>query len=373
MMDTYYAKAKRSSKEKLESEIDVVNNSPIVSGLLYSMSGLLAILNENRQIISINDALLQMLGVNDPKEVIGLRQGEAIHCIHASKAPSGCGTTKFCSSCGAAIAMVTSLKENRPVERKCMLTTYRDDKQIDIALLVKSHPITVRNKKFLLLYLQDITQEQQRAALERTFFHDINNMLMVLVGTSNLLLKSAPSTLAKTIHQTSLRLSKEVDIQRYLSCSEASDFTPTLVDVTTTEIMKELKTSFSQHPLAHEKYIEITDDYPHMTLKTDSSLLLRILWNMITNALEATEIRGTVKIWLEHKKNAISFCVWNATAIPSEIINRVFQRNFSSKSESGRGVGTFSMKLLGEGILGGKVAFTTSEEEGTIFTFKHMV
>ena len=34
---------------------------------------------------------------------------------------------------------------------------------------------------------------------------------------------------------------------------------------------------------------------------------------------------------------------------------RIFQRSFSTKAERGRGLGTYSMKLLGEGYLHGRV------------------
>ncbi|MHC4874743.1 MAG: ATP-binding protein [Planctomycetota bacterium] len=46
---------------------------------------------------------------------------------------------------------------------------------------------------------------------------------------------------------------------------------------------------------------------------------------------------------------------------------RVFQRNFSTKADNGRGLGTFSMKLFGEKFLGGSVTFVSTEEEGTVF------
>jgi sensor histidine kinase regulating citrate/malate metabolism len=46
---------------------------------------------------------------------------------------------------------------------------------------------------------------------------------------------------------------------------------------------------------------------------------------------------------------------------------QVFQRSFSTKAR-GRGLGTYSMKLFGEGCLGGSVWFTTSEAAGTTFS-----
>ncbi|NLD91070.1 MAG: hypothetical protein GX639_00230 [Fibrobacter sp.] len=46
---------------------------------------------------------------------------------------------------------------------------------------------------------------------------------------------------------------------------------------------------------------------------------------------------------------------------------RIFQRHFSTKDEVGRGVGTYSMKFLGEKILKCKIGFESSESKGTIF------
>ncbi len=66
-----------------------------------------------------------MLGIDDLAKALGLRPGEALQCIHADDEPSGCGTTKFCSTCGAAIAIVSSLKHNKSVERICALSSNR--------------------------------------------------------------------------------------------------------------------------------------------------------------------------------------------------------------------------------------------------------
>jgi signal transduction histidine kinase len=44
----------------------------------------------------------------------------------------------------------------------------------------------------------------------------------------------------------------------------------------------------------------------------------------------------------------------------------VFQRSFSTEG-SGRGLGTCSMKLIGERYLDGNVWFESSEEKGTVF------
>ncbi len=368
-MDTYFAPAKRTEEKELVAEIRMVNKNPILSGLLHSIGGLLAILDERRQIIAINDSFLKMLGINNPSEALGLRPGEALKCIHSDEEPGGCGTTKFCSTCGAAIAIVASLKGNKPCERICALTANRRGEEVDIALLVRSQPIEIKETKVLLLFLKDITVEQQRAALERTFFHDINNMLSGLLGASEMLvLENNQSNLVKIIHKSSLRLKNELDIQKCLSQSGTGAYQPLWQKIDAGYVMEELQACFANHSAAKNKKIIFPANAPSVGVKTDMSLLLRILSNMLTNALEASEKNETVKLSVEHKNSFLIFGVWNKSPIPQNIAQRIFQRNFSTKEGAGRGVGTYSMKLFGEQILGGKINFTTSNETGTMFT-----
>lgn len=46
---------------------------------------------------------------------------------------------------------------------------------------------------------------------------------------------------------------------------------------------------------------------------------------------------------------------------------QIFQRSFSTKG-GGRGIGTYSVKLLTENYLQGRVAFVSTAEAGTTFT-----
>jgi signal transduction histidine kinase len=88
---------------------------------------------------------------------------------------------------------------------------------------------------------------------------------------------------------------------------------------------------------------------------------------MIINAFEATERGGTIRLGVEQTNTEMTFSVWNQRAIPPEQQLRIFQRNYSTKAESGRGLGTYSMKLFGETYLGGKVDFVSTEADGTTF------
>ncbi len=87
---TLFAPAERSEPGDLEEQIRFVGESPLVSGLLNTVCGLLAVLNDKRQIVSLNDSFMKLLGIDDPVSVLGSRPGEALHCVHCSEEPGGC-------------------------------------------------------------------------------------------------------------------------------------------------------------------------------------------------------------------------------------------------------------------------------------------
>ena len=369
-MKTHFASPERSSDSDLQQEIEIVSKSPVVDGLLHSISGLLAVLNEHRQIVALNDSFLEMLGIPDAEKTLGLRPGEAVNCIHAHETEAGCGTSKYCSTCGAAIAIVTCLEEDKPAERFCALTVNKAGQQVNIYLAVRSHPIKINGKRFILLFLQDITKQQELAAMEKVFFHDINNILTGLLGASQLLaIKNKESIEVNRVHQMALRLAQEITIQNCLSKSDECHYQAINSEITFEQISKELNSFFSNHPASKNKVLNFSESFPDISFQSDISLLMRVLRNMLTNAFEATEDNGEVKFWLEKRENLITFCAWNKGMIPEDVARRVFQLHFSTKKGTGRGFGTFSMKLLGEDFLSGKVDFTSSEDQGTTFRF----
>ena len=91
---------------------------------------------------------------------------------------------------------------------------------------------------------------------------------------------------------------------------------------------------------------------------------------MRINACEASAPDDIIKFNTTIHDNGIRFDVWNKGQIDPHIQTRVFQKHFSTKAGGGRGLGTYSMKLLGEKYLGGQVFFKTDPEKGTTFSFR---
>jgi hypothetical protein len=371
-METYFATAERSSTVALDRQIEVVSGHPVMDGLLQVIGGCIAVLNGYRQIVALNETLIHMMGVEDAGAVMGLRLGEALTCSHASDMPGGCGTGQACTSCGAAIAIVSSLGSERPVERNCSVSATRNGQPVDLFFRVNASPLRLDDDVFILLFLQDISRHQQLEALERIFFHDINNTLMGLMSASDLLLSATGeevNKMARFVQHFTFRLHQEFSMQRYLIGKDMGKLELQYTHADTQDVLDEVQRMVAYHPAAMEKRIQRSDSRLRAKVYTDIHILQRVLTNMLINALEATETGLSVRLdaTLEHHK--VIFSVWNPSFIPPEISQRVFQKNFSSKGQMGRGLGTYSMKLFGERILGGQIYFTTTPQEGTCFYF----
>jgi len=54
--------------------------------------------------------------------------------------------------------------------------------------------------------------------------------------------------------------------------------------------------------------------------------------------------------------------------MPAHVLNQLFKRSFSTKGETGRGLGTYSIKLFTERYLGGSIEVDSNSNTGTTFT-----
>ena len=370
-VDTYFAPSRRAERREFKNQVVDISQSPIMNTLLKTISGLMVVLNEQRQIVAINHGFLEAIGISNVQEVLGLRLGECLACVHAHEEPNGCGTTPQCVTCGAAIAMMAAIENDIGDEQMCALTSEKNGVTTDICLLIRSHPIRVDSRRWILIFAQDITQEQFWMNLERVFFHDINNSLAALLGFSDLLAADMPDNMAaQQIRASAVRLNAEISLQRTLSKSRGATYSLDKATIPLDRIRKELNLLIDGHNARFGK--ELTESWPEedVFVHTDPLLVSKVLGNMVINALEATAKGGLVRIMVEVPSGAVVWKVWNDAYIDEKFQPRVFQRFFSTKSNTGRGLGTFSMKLFGEQYLGGRVGFASDPAEGTTFFFR---
>ncbi|MBN2215465.1 MAG: HAMP domain-containing histidine kinase [Bacteroidales bacterium] len=369
-MDTKFAPAERASEERLLSGKKSIESIRQFSNLLNSLPFVAAILNEFRQIIYSNEVLLETLGNITIDDILGKRPGEVLSCIHAFKEPGGCGTAEHCRVCGAIRAVMESQEYNKKVIHECRITSLINNEEISADYLVSATPFHWKDHKYTIITLSDISHEKRRKALEKVFFHDIINKAGSLSGLIDMLKDIKDNRKIKDYLRLarilSDELTEEILAQRSLLAAESGELELEFNQVRSRNLIQDNVDQIMNHYVAVNRQIEIDPDAVNIEFKTDPILLNRILTNMLKNALEATPEKEKILVGCDSHDSKVVFWVHNNRVMPEEVKLQVFQRSFSTKG-SNRGLGTYSIKLLGERYLKGKVWFKSEENFGTRF------
>ena len=373
MDNTFFAPAEREEINKIDERNKELSDSEYISFIMNAVPELAAILNRERQIIFSNDSLLNFLGIIDKNGALGLRPGEAVNCINADLNKGGCGTSENCKYCGAVNAIVESQKKKVAVSKECRITTMQDGRHEYLDLKVTSTPFQFNDSYYSILSVDDISDYKRRKMLEKIFFHDIINLAGGLKGFVELLKETQnPEEMTRytnVVDKISQELLDEIVSQRTLTAAEHNDLSVEITSIFSLDVLKDASKYIAQHAIAKDKIINISPDAINVTLNSDSTLLKRVIINMIKNALEAIGKNSIVTLNTYLEKDHIVFSVNNEGYIPRDIQLQIFQRSFSTKGMD-RGLGTYSVKLLTERYLKGEVSFETSIEKGTTFIAK---
>ena len=365
-MPTAFAPAERDSEGRVQDLNVIVGGIPLVNEVFDAVPDFLIVLNDKRQIVLANRSFRVLVGEENNGSILGLRPGEVLKCIHAFETEGGCGTTEFCSRCGAVRAVLSSQKGTQDV-RECRISTEPVGTSLD--LRVTATPFSVSSEDLTIVVAEDISDEKRRTALERTFFHDILNTAGGLRGLVELLGFAEASEVEEMkgmIGHLSERLIEEITAQRELLAAENDTLAVNVIGLESKELLQSVVDLYRNHEVAVDRQIRISSNTEDVTIHSDRALLRRVLENMVKNALEAVDPQGTVTVGCRNTGEGVLFEVHNPTFMPRDVQLQIFQRSFSTKGP-GRGIGTYSIKLLGERYLKGKVDFNSSEEKGTTF------
>jgi len=362
---TMFLPAERASEKEIFNQVKIFSEQNLVANFLNTIQDILVVLNQERQIVYANRNLLDWLNFEQIDQVCGLRFGEAVQCVHAHDLEGGCGTSEHCQMCGAARAILSSQRGEEDIQECRILRV--DGEALD--LKVKATPLILEDQKFTVLTAIDISHEKRRRALERIFFHDILNTAGGLQGFSQLMMNANSSELEEvkqTINTLSQELIDEINAQRELLAAEHGELEIHLDTVNSLEVFFRVSQIYRSNPAAAGCEIRIDENSESITFITDRTLLIRVIGNMTKNALEASTAGQATTLGCYKKEKEIIFSVHNPTYVPREVQLQIFQRSFSTKG-NGRGLGTYSIKLLTERYLKGVVSFSSSEEKGTTF------
>jgi signal transduction histidine kinase len=364
--DTQYASARRSDPYTIDRQKKIVSAyCGSLNQLFDAVSEVILIVNENRQIVFFNSIVPSLLNVEDSNDLFGMRPGEALGCANACNSPGGCGTSEFCTQCGAVNAILASLSKRADL-RECRMLNKDTGEALN--LLVRTTPLVIEDQSFSIVAIVDISHQKRRRAMEHIFFHDIMNTAASLNQIAIMLDAKPHGEDAAVLRQHLVagmqQLIDELVSQKELLAAENNELKvkvqPVDGNLLIQNVVKTYRDRFHQHTIV----VDAADG--DVTLNTDQRLLRRVVGNMIGNALEASRPDTAVHLACRARDGHAEFSVHNDAYIPRTIQLQLFQRSFSTKGD-GRGLGTYSMKLLTERYLNGSILMKSSPQHGTVF------
>lgn len=367
---TLFAPAPRAGAEEIARSRAFLEEQHFSLTVLDSLPQLLMVLDEHRQVILVNRALVEHLESQGVHVELGSRPGEILGCIHSHETDAGCGTTEACRHCGAVLAVLQAQKGHHAM-RECRLLVRRSDGVQAEDLQVSASPLPVDGRRYVLVSVTDLSHEKRRRALERVFFHDLMNTASVVNGYANLLRDGEVDDARKGIEriaEAAQKMLAEIRSQRDLMAAEEGTLEVHRDSLDPWTLLQQVVSLYAASPLAKGVTLEVQPRVTMARLTSDGALLGRVLGNMVKNAVEATPIGGKVSAGCSGAAEGVTFWAHNDAVMPRSVQLQVFQRSFSTKATN-RGLGTYSMKLLGENYLGGRVSFTSAEGQGTTFRF----
>lgn len=182
-----------------------------LSAVFESVPVVMILVDGDRRIRRANRKILEYTD-RSAGEMIGMRGGEALRCIHALDDPKGCGFGPACEACVVRRAVVDAIETGKSYfQLEARLTLSRGESNEDLHLLVSATPITGPEERVALVCIEDITghkrAEEEKARLQEQFHqaqklesigrlaggvaHDLNNVLTPILGYGEMLLDGA--------------------------------------------------------------------------------------------------------------------------------------------------------------------------------------
>ena len=365
-MKTHFAPPERSERDSL-IKVSERLKSEILLPWFDALPLSIIVINSTRQIVFCNEAFRRLSNKKDREELISLRPGEALGCIHSELEEAGCGCSTFCEVCGAAKAILKSLNGNQDCQN-CRMLRYIDEVETPLDLQVYTQPIDFQGETFTLFSAVDISHELRLKYLERTFLHGLINS----AGGINLLSgflndgEDDPET-KELLASSSERILRDVFYHRDVIAAEIGKLSVKLERIDLQEFLERLVHQECEiRNVQMDSVIEMRDC--GLEVISDKRILSHVVRNMLVNALEALKPTvGKVEVSCRaNESGAVEILVSNPGTIPEHIQKQLFKRYVSTKGES-RGLGTYVMKTLSRQYLNSDVNFSSSEGS-TVFT-----
>lgn len=155
---TRFAPAERECDAVVRADHGLVQTAAVAGPILEALTDPMIVLNEFRQIVFANRRFLEVLHAHRPEDVLGVRLGEALGCVHANLEPSGCGTHEACRACAGVNSILRSLRGTAVVAQVGHIVEHAAH-ECAVCYQMHASPLTMSGRHFVLVALRNLRSE----------------------------------------------------------------------------------------------------------------------------------------------------------------------------------------------------------------------
>jgi PAS domain S-box-containing protein len=184
--------------ERKQAEQKLTEQKELLAAIYRNAPLIMMVVNSERRIQQINGYATQLTGT-ETKDMLGLRNGEALRCVHALDDPKGCGFGEFCQQCVIRNSILDTLETGKThlQEEAPYFFIEEDDKIREMTFMTSTTAIMVQGERMVLVTLQDITERKKAEMIIKLQY----NIARASITTRNLneLFDSVKSELNRVI------------------------------------------------------------------------------------------------------------------------------------------------------------------------------
>jgi PAS domain-containing protein len=122
-----------------------------------AIPAMLLIVDDDVKILHLNATASTGLGL-DIKDVHKKRGGEALHCVHSTDVPAGCGRAPFCRDCVIRNAVTAAIEGGTTYRKATRMEFLGGGEKKELHLMVTAAPFKHDGKTYVLLTLENVSE-----------------------------------------------------------------------------------------------------------------------------------------------------------------------------------------------------------------------
>ena len=132
-------------------------NADMFRAIFDAIPSFAFVVDDDLRIQAYNVAAAELFS-GERAAILKHRGGVALHCLHSSEVPEGCGHAPFCKECVVRNSVNEAFQGSRVVRRRTKLEILRGEEKVEIYALITATPFHYRRRQLALLIVEDISE-----------------------------------------------------------------------------------------------------------------------------------------------------------------------------------------------------------------------